>query len=88
MDIYNDCQLNNKIQIVFVAATEVYDSKRGAKVPYETLDRDSQKRFDDIFSCMPWTAIPFLDLTHPGSVCRENFVVKCICMPLPCLSLR
>lgn len=59
MDVYNDCQLNCSLEIVFVVATDVPNSE----LNHCSLDSDSQKRFEYIFSCMPWTAIPFSDIT-------------------------
>lgn len=59
MDLYNDCQPNNSLEIVFVVATDVPNSE----LNHCSLDTDSQKQFEYIFSCMPWTAIPFSDIT-------------------------
>ncbi|KAL8120624.1 hypothetical protein AgCh_017700 [Apium graveolens] len=63
MDVYNNCQVDNSFEIVFVAATEFYDVRRQEIVLQQSLDRDSEKRFEYMFSCMPWTAIPFFDIT-------------------------
>ncbi|KAL6509825.1 hypothetical protein OROGR_022313 [Orobanche gracilis] len=54
LDIYQYLQHNNDFEIVLIAI-------------YDIDERDSEKRFEEIFSGMPWTAIPFSDV-----ICRNK----------------
>lgn len=54
LKVYKYLQHNHAFEVVFVAISD-------------GNEEESKKRFEDIFSCMPWTAIPFSDV-----VCRKN----------------
>lgn len=58
MDVYNYLPHSHAFEIVFVAIND-------------GNERESNKRFEDIFSRMPWTAIPFYDV-----VCRKSLQIN------------
>lgn len=65
IDIYNDLLPNNDFEVIFVA---VDDFCTGS---FLVSQRDLQKKFESIFSKMPWTAIPFSDITSRKHIARK-----------------
>ncbi|XP_074375790.1 putative nucleoredoxin 1 isoform X2 [Apium graveolens] len=69
-DVYDDLHPFNNFETVLVACN-ILDTDSRAKtdeIPIHcSLPRDPQKLFQDLFSYMPWTAIPFSDVT-----CRKH----------------
>lgn len=59
-DIYSDLYPQGVFEVVFVAIDDADDISSG-----KSSDRScqSQKHFENVFSCMPWCAIPYSELT-------------------------
>lgn len=62
-DIYNYLPLNKGFEIVFVAVDDV-DVRLEEKT-------DLENHYEDVFACMPWTAIPFSDITSRRRIKRR-----------------
>lgn len=83
-DVYDDLYPVNNFEAILVAC-DILDSnfreETEEKPVYRFLLGDSQKVFEDLFSNMPWTAIPFSDVTSRKHMQRsfgvsESFVFK------------
>ncbi|KAL6542787.1 hypothetical protein OROHE_010307 [Orobanche hederae] len=78
-DVYDDLHPVNNFETVLIACNDNDpDTDFRAEVP---VHQDSQKVFHDLFSSMPWTAIPFLDVASRKHVQRsfrvpEHFVFQ------------
>ncbi|XP_017222423.1 probable nucleoredoxin 1-2 [Daucus carota subsp. sativus] len=71
-DVYDDLRPVNNFEIILVACNDLDDDNFGAQIPvHPSLETDSHKVFHDLFSCMPWTAIPFSDVTSRKHVQRS-----------------
>lgn len=57
IDIYNNLLPKNEFEVIVVAVEEPYPGK------LLDLRRGPQENFEFMFSRMPWTAIPFSDIT-------------------------
>lgn len=62
LKVYKYLQHNHAFEVVFVAISD-------------GNEEESKKRFEDRFSCMPWTAIPFSDVACRKSL-QTNFFVN------------
>lgn len=61
-DVYDDLQPANNFEVVLVASTDLVGFE--VETPgHSSVRADAQNYFEDSFSYMPWTAIPFLDVT-------------------------
>nr|XP_017254306.1 PREDICTED: probable nucleoredoxin 1 isoform X2 [Daucus carota subsp. sativus] len=66
-EIYHDSRLNNTFEVVFVAFL-------GGRAPFDgnkLCHLQPPECFHDIFSSMPWTAIPFSDIASRESLQRR-----------------
>lgn len=72
VDVYNDLQSSNGFEIVFVPLHDADTSFNGET----SLDHSSQRCFEQLFSCMPWTSIPFSDITSSKTL-QTRFDVFC-----------
>lgn len=70
IDAYNDLRSNNDFEVVFVRVHEKNDGETSLH------QRESHRSFEQQFSCMPWTAIPFSDITSSKSL-HTSFDVFC-----------
>lgn len=61
-DVYDDLHPANNFEVVLVASTDL-DSFEAETPVHRPVRSDAQKYFEDSFSYMPWTAIPFSDVT-------------------------
>lgn len=64
-DQYSQLHHSNGFEIIFVAAKDV-----GHK---HAPRRDSRKQFEEMFSPMPWAAIPFSDIPSSKSLLSSGF---------------
>ncbi|KAL6526329.1 hypothetical protein OROMI_029969 [Orobanche minor] len=70
-DVYDDLHAANNFEIVLVACNDLDTDFKAEMAVHGSPHCDSQKRFQDLFSCMPWTAIPFSDVTSRKHVQRS-----------------
>ncbi|XP_017248612.1 probable nucleoredoxin 1 isoform X2 [Daucus carota subsp. sativus] len=60
VDTYNYLQQNNNFEVVFIA---VDSRKKEIRYGRRIIEVEPSKHFEELFSCMPWTAIPLSDIT-------------------------
>lgn len=69
-DLYDDLQPFHNFEVVLVAVTDLRTTFK-RELPHPSLTKDPQEHFEDLFSCMPWTAIPFSDVASRESMQRS-----------------
>ncbi|XP_074345760.1 putative nucleoredoxin 1 isoform X1 [Apium graveolens] len=62
IDVYNDLKPKNCFEVVFVLVDNAFSSINGGKSSHPSFFQGKTQIFEDIFSLMPWTAIPFSDI--------------------------
>ncbi|KAK1349793.1 hypothetical protein POM88_054756 [Heracleum sosnowskyi] len=67
---YNSLQHKSGFEVVFVNVDDAVDILNGEISPARSQD-GPKKHFEDIISCMPWTAIPLSDITSRERIKRR-----------------
>ena len=80
VDTYNYLLQYNNFEVVFVA---VDSTCKELSFGNNKIKVDPPKHFEELFSCMPWTAIPFSD--KEASKClQDRFDISSFGMPTMC----
>ncbi|XP_074365766.1 putative nucleoredoxin 1 isoform X1 [Apium graveolens] len=96
-DVYYDLLPNNNFEVVLVANQYRHAGYNRIIIGQPSRVRDPQELFEDLFSSMPWTAIPYSDVVtrknmqrlfgsgvHKENFPLTNFVVDSTGMVLQC----
>ena len=72
VDIYYDLLPNNDFEVILVAVNNLRATYSGSHI-----QTDPRKNFEEIFSQMPWTAIPFSDIASRKRIARRFSISEC-----------